>query len=52
MGMIGRIRAIQLNYTEAHTNLQQAIRRAPDAKVAPGFLQTVSFRPILPRTMY
>ncbi|KAK4704920.1 26S proteasome regulatory subunit N3, partial [Phenoliferia sp. Uapishka_3] len=37
---VGRIRAIQLNYTEAHTNLQQAIRRAPDAKVAPGFLQT------------
>lgn len=38
---VGRIRAIQLNYTEAHSNLQQAIRRAPDAKVAPGFLQTV-----------
>ncbi|KAM0750367.1 hypothetical protein T439DRAFT_348365 [Meredithblackwellia eburnea MCA 4105] len=37
---VGRIRAIQLNYTEAHTNLQQAIRRAPDAKIAPGFLQT------------
>lgn len=39
---VGRIRAIQLNYTEAHSNLQQAIRRAPDPKVAPGFLQTVS----------
>lgn len=38
--LAGRIRAIQLNYTEAHTNLQQAIRRAPEAKVAPGFLQT------------
>lgn len=25
----GRIRAVQLNYTEAHTHLQQAIRRAP-----------------------
>ncbi|KAK4047731.1 26S proteasome non-ATPase regulatory subunit [Microbotryomycetes sp. JL201] len=37
---VGRIRAIQLNYTEAHTNLQQAIRRAPDGKVAPGFVQT------------
>ncbi|SGY46068.1 BQ5605_C001g00378 [Microbotryum silenes-dioicae] len=37
---VGRIRAIQLNYTEAHTSLQQAIRRAPDAKTAPGFLQT------------
>ncbi|SCZ99235.1 BZ3500_MvSof-1268-A1-R1_Chr3-1g05895 [Microbotryum saponariae] len=36
----GRIRAIQLNYTEAHTSLQQAIRRAPDATTAPGFLQT------------
>ncbi|KAI5480596.1 26S proteasome non-atpase regulatory subunit 3 [Pseudohyphozyma bogoriensis] len=37
---VGRIRAIQLNYTEAHSNLQQAIRRAPEAKAAPGFLQT------------
>ncbi|KAK4056870.1 26S proteasome non-ATPase regulatory subunit [Microbotryomycetes sp. JL221] len=37
---VGRIRAIQLNYTDAHTNLQQAIRRAPEAKNAPGFLQT------------
>lgn len=36
----GRIRAIQLNYTEAHANLQQAIRRAPEAKAAPGFVQT------------
>ncbi|PWN49913.1 hypothetical protein IE53DRAFT_387833 [Violaceomyces palustris] len=26
---VGRIRAVQLNYTEAHTHLQQAIRRAP-----------------------
>jgi 26S proteasome regulatory subunit N3 len=32
---------VQLNYTEAHTNLQQAIRRAPAAKVAPGFYQAV-----------
>jgi 26S proteasome regulatory subunit N3 len=32
---------VQLNYTEAHTNLQQAIRRAPPAKTAPGFYQTV-----------
>jgi len=38
---LGRIRAVQLNYTEAHTNLQQAIRRAPAAKVAPGFYQAV-----------
>lgn len=28
---VGRIRAVQLNYTEAHTHLQQAIRRAPQA---------------------
>lgn len=38
---LGRIRTVQLNYTEAHTNLQQAIRRAPPAKTAPGFYQTV-----------
>ncbi|KAF9568672.1 PCI-domain-containing protein [Agrocybe pediades] len=38
---LGRIRAVQLNYTEAHTNLQQAIRRAPPAKTAPGFYQAV-----------
>ncbi|KAL8277030.1 hypothetical protein RQP46_010564 [Phenoliferia psychrophenolica] len=37
---LGRIRAIQLSYTEAHTSLQQSIRRSPDAKSAPGFLQT------------
>ncbi|CEH16824.1 26S proteasome regulatory complex, subunit RPN3/PSMD3 [Ceraceosorus bombacis] len=28
---VGRIRAVQLNYSEAHTHLQQAIRRAPAA---------------------
>lgn len=38
---LGRIRAVQLNYTEAHTHLQQAIRRAPAATMAPGFYQTV-----------
>ncbi|KAG9035690.1 26S proteasome non-ATPase regulatory subunit, partial [Tulasnella sp. UAMH 9824] len=38
---LGRIRAVQLNYTEAHTHLQQAIRRAPGATIAPGFYQTV-----------
>lgn len=32
---------MQLNYTAAHTNLQQAIRRAPQAKTAPGFYQAV-----------
>ncbi|PCH35275.1 PCI-domain-containing protein [Wolfiporia cocos MD-104 SS10] len=38
---LGRIKAVQLNYTAAHTNLQQAIRRAPLAKTAPGFYQAV-----------
>lgn len=38
---LGRIRVVQLNYTDAHTNLQQAIRRAPPARTAPGFYQTV-----------
>lgn len=38
---LGRIRAVQLSYTEAHTHLQQAIRRAPSSKLAPGFYQTV-----------
>ena len=32
---------MQLNYSDAHTNLQQAIRRAPPAKTAPGFFQAV-----------
>lgn len=30
---VGRIRAVQLNYTEAHVHLQQAIRRAPQASL-------------------
>ncbi|CCL99614.1 uncharacterized protein FIBRA_01632 [Fibroporia radiculosa] len=38
---LGRIKAVQLGYTEAHNNLQQAIRRAPAAKTAPGFYQAV-----------
>ncbi|KAF9236654.1 PCI domain-containing protein [Melanogaster broomeanus] len=38
---LGRIKAVQLNYTAAHMNLQQAIRRAPPAKTAPGFYQAV-----------
>jgi 26S proteasome regulatory subunit N3 len=38
---LGRIRAVQLNYSAAHTNLQQAIRRAPLPKTAPGFYQAV-----------
>jgi 26S proteasome regulatory subunit N3 len=38
---LGRIKAVQLNYSAAHTNLQQAIRRAPPTKTAPGFYQAV-----------
>ncbi|KAG5337244.1 putative 26S proteasome regulatory subunit rpn3 [Termitomyces sp. T112] len=38
---LGRIKAVQLNYSEAHTNLQQAIRRAAQPKTAPGFYQAV-----------
>jgi 26S proteasome regulatory subunit N3 len=38
---VGRLRAIQLKYTEAHTLLQQAVRRAPLAASAAGFYQTV-----------
>ncbi|KAF5330193.1 hypothetical protein D9611_010530 [Ephemerocybe angulata] len=38
---LGRIKAVQLNYTDAHTNLEQAIRRAPPARTAPGFYQVV-----------
>ncbi|GAA5999043.1 proteasome regulatory particle lid subunit RPN3 [Rhodotorula paludigena] len=37
---VGRIRAIQLDYTSAHASLLQAIRRGPsDFKAAPGFFQ-------------
>lgn len=32
---VGRIRAVQLNYTEAHEHLQNAIRRAPQPAVTP-----------------
>ncbi|GLB42360.1 putative proteasome regulatory subunit C-terminal [Lyophyllum shimeji] len=38
---LGRIKAVQLNYSEAHHNLQQAIRRAPQPRTAPGFYQAV-----------
>lgn len=37
---MGRIKAIQLEYTEAHKNLMQAIRKAPQSS-AVGFKQTV-----------
>ncbi|GAA5907659.1 proteasome regulatory particle lid subunit RPN3 [Sporobolomyces salmoneus] len=37
---VGRIRAIQLDYSAANASLLQAIRRAPsDLKAAPGFFQ-------------
>ncbi|KAJ7359210.1 diphenol oxidase-A2 [Mycena albidolilacea] len=38
---LGRIKVVQLNYSAAHANLQQAIRRAPAATLAPGFYQAV-----------
>ncbi|KAH8101116.1 diphenol oxidase-A2 [Cristinia sonorae] len=38
---VGRIKAVQLNYTAAHESLQQAIRRAPLPATAPGFYQAV-----------
>ncbi|KAK4687212.1 26S proteasome regulatory subunit N3, partial [Tremellales sp. Uapishka_1] len=37
----GRLRAVQLNYSLAHTYLQTAIRRAPKDEVAPGFVQLI-----------
>ncbi|XP_067936638.1 26S proteasome non-ATPase regulatory subunit 3-like [Watersipora subatra] len=37
---LGRIKAIQLDYSDAHKNLLQAIRKAPQHG-APGFRQTV-----------
>nr|POE77804.1 putative 26s proteasome regulatory subunit rpn3 [Quercus suber] len=36
---IGRIRAIQLDYTQAHDNLQSATRKSPTAGPAVGFYQ-------------
>jgi 26S proteasome regulatory subunit N3 len=38
---LGRIKVVQLDYTEAHRNLQQAIRRSPQPRTAPGFYQAV-----------
>ncbi|WVQ82190.1 hypothetical protein IAT38_004318 [Cryptococcus sp. DSM 104549] len=37
----GRLRAIQLNYVQARSWLQTAIRRAPKDEVAPGFVQMI-----------
>jgi 26S proteasome regulatory subunit N3 len=36
---VGRIRAIQLNYSASHDNLISAIRKAPQTATAAGFLQ-------------
>lgn len=42
--LVGKIRAIQLDYTESHKHLMQAIRKAPHAPMAAGFQQAVLFR--------
>jgi 26S proteasome regulatory subunit N3 len=39
---LGRIRAIQLRYTEAHDHLTAATRKAPSTPSAIGFLQTAT----------
>ena len=40
---LGRIKAIQLDYTSANRYLLQAIRKAPQTSKTVGFLQAVSF---------
>lgn len=39
---LGRIRAVQLNYTEAHGHLTAATRKAPSSSCAAGFAQTAT----------
>lgn len=39
---LGRIRAIQLRYTEAHEHLTAATRKAPSSAAAVGFFQTAT----------
>jgi 26S proteasome regulatory subunit N3 len=39
---LGRIKALQLDYSSAHTFLTQAIRKAPQNNITAGFQQTVS----------
>lgn len=39
---LGRIRAVQLNYTEAHGHLTAATRKAPSSPCAAGFAQTTT----------
>jgi len=41
MYYLGRIKAIQLDYTDSYKHLQQAIRKAPQTDSAVGFLQSV-----------
>ncbi|RKP07469.1 26S proteasome non-ATPase regulatory subunit 3 [Thamnocephalis sphaerospora] len=38
---LGRIKALQLDYTESHKHLTMAIRKAPQHAAAAGFLQSV-----------
>ncbi|CEJ03868.1 hypothetical protein RMCBS344292_17843 [Rhizopus microsporus] len=38
---VGRLKALQLDYTAAHTYLTQAIRKAPQNNITAGFQQTV-----------
>ena len=39
---LGRIRAIQLDYSAAHEHITAAIRKAPQTQLAGGFLQTAN----------
>ena len=41
MYYLGRIKAVQLDYTASHRHLLQAIRKAPQSDVAAGFRQAV-----------
>lgn len=41
MYYLGRIDALQLNYTSAHQHLLQAVRKAPQNVAAAGFLQAI-----------
>jgi len=45
VSLLGKIRAIQLDYTESHKHLMQAIRKAPQAPMAAGFQQAVGSSP-------
>lgn len=39
---LGKIRAIQLNYSEAHEQLSGAVRKAPEVPAAAGFIQAAN----------